>query len=202
LASFALASLALASLVFCACSATVGTVLVWALVLLTLTRLTLIRRGLARQILDAVDAAVDRMAELMQQYAKEYQKEKDDDFQRPGYPALRAIKGSEKREQQKKGGMYSAAAGLCRAGGSCSIQDNMSSSPTRVALKRGISDHPAPGKLHASPTPYLGGVAVFVAIGVVAASNLVSRNEARIIEFISPTGRYERGPPGATSIFG
>ena len=38
-------------------------------------------------------------------------------------------------------------------------------------------------------------------IDVVAASNLVSRNEARIIEFISPTGRYERGPPGATSSF-
>ena len=32
-------------------------------------------------------------------------------------------------------------------------------------------------------------------IDVVAATILISRNETRIIEFVSPTGRYERGPP-------
>ena len=30
----------------------------------------------------------------------------------------------------------------------------------RFALARGISDHPAPGKVHKDPTPYLGGVAI------------------------------------------
>jgi UDP-GlcNAc:undecaprenyl-phosphate GlcNAc-1-phosphate transferase len=32
----------------------------------------------------------------------------------------------------------------------------------RVALKHGISDDPAPSKIHQSPTPYLGGVAIVV----------------------------------------
>ena len=32
-------------------------------------------------------------------------------------------------------------------------------------------------------------------IDVVAAASLVARTEARIIEFDSPTGRYQRGPP-------
>src|SRR5947207_12302280 len=36
----------------------------------------------------------------------------------------------------------------------------------RLALTYGITDRPAPGKLHASPTPYLGGVAIaLVALG-------------------------------------
>jgi hypothetical protein len=39
-------------------------------------------------------------------------------------------------------------------------------------------------------------------IDVVAASNVVPRKEGRIIEFDSPTGQYQRGPPVSTSIFG
>jgi hypothetical protein len=39
-------------------------------------------------------------------------------------------------------------------------------------------------------------------IDVVAAASLVARTEARIIEFDSPTGRYQRGPPARASIFG
>ena len=39
-------------------------------------------------------------------------------------------------------------------------------------------------------------------IDVVAAASLVARTEARIIEFDSPTGRYQRGPPARTAIFG
>ena len=38
----------------------------------------------------------------------------------------------------------------------------------RYALRNGITDNPAPGKSHASPTPYLGGVAI--ALGAVACS--------------------------------
>src|SRR4051812_14286577 len=33
----------------------------------------------------------------------------------------------------------------------------------RFALDRGITDGPAPGKMHRTPTPYLGGVAIAVA---------------------------------------
>jgi Protein of unknown function (DUF2946) len=43
---------------------------------------------------------------------------------------------------------------------------------------------------------------VVVTIDAVAASNVVSRNVGRIIEFESPTGRYQRGPPASASIFG
>jgi hypothetical protein len=43
---------------------------------------------------------------------------------------------------------------------------------------------------------------IVVTIDVVAASNVVSRNVGRIIEFESPTGRYQRGPPARASIFG
>jgi hypothetical protein len=39
-------------------------------------------------------------------------------------------------------------------------------------------------------------------IDVVAASILGPRDEGRIIEFDSPTGRYQRGPPARASIFG
>jgi hypothetical protein len=39
-------------------------------------------------------------------------------------------------------------------------------------------------------------------IDVVAAASLVARTEARIIEFDSPTGRYQRGPPARAAIFG
>jgi UDP-GlcNAc:undecaprenyl-phosphate GlcNAc-1-phosphate transferase len=38
----------------------------------------------------------------------------------------------------------------------------------RVALQKGITDKPAPGKAHASPTPYLGGIAI--ALGALACS--------------------------------
>src|SRR5690349_2591923 len=38
----------------------------------------------------------------------------------------------------------------------------------RYALRNGITDNPAPGKSHVSPTPYLGGVAI--ALGAVACS--------------------------------
>ena len=41
-----------------------------------------------------------------------------------------------------------------------------------------------------------------VTIDVVAASNVVPRKGRRIIEFESPTGRYQRGPPASASIFG
>lgn len=39
-------------------------------------------------------------------------------------------------------------------------------------------------------------------IDVVTASRVVARTEARVIQFFSPTGRYERGPPRAATIFG
>ena len=39
-------------------------------------------------------------------------------------------------------------------------------------------------------------------IDVVAASIVGPRQEGRIIEFDSPTGRYQRGPPARASIFG
>ena len=39
-------------------------------------------------------------------------------------------------------------------------------------------------------------------IDVVAASIVGPRQEGRIIEFDSPTGRYQRGPPARTAIFG
>src|SRR5215510_5081338 len=38
----------------------------------------------------------------------------------------------------------------------------------RYALRNGITDNPAPGKAHASPTPYLGGIAI--ALGALACS--------------------------------
>ena len=41
-----------------------------------------------------------------------------------------------------------------------------------------------------------------VTIDVVAAARIVARTEGRIIEFDSPTGRYQRGPPASASIFG
>jgi hypothetical protein len=41
-----------------------------------------------------------------------------------------------------------------------------------------------------------------ITIDVVAASKVVSRKDGRIIEFESPTGRYQRGPPASASIFG
>jgi len=37
---------------------------------------------------------------------------------------------------------------------------------------------------------------------VVAAASIVARTEARIIEFDSPTGQYQRGPPVRAAIFG
>jgi hypothetical protein len=39
-------------------------------------------------------------------------------------------------------------------------------------------------------------------IDVVAASTVAPRTEGRIIEFDSPTGRYQRGPPAGAAIFG
>lgn len=39
-------------------------------------------------------------------------------------------------------------------------------------------------------------------IDVVAASIVGPRAESRIIEFDSPTGQYQRGPPASASIFG
>ena len=39
-------------------------------------------------------------------------------------------------------------------------------------------------------------------IDVVAASIMGPRQVGRIIEFDSPTGRYQRGPPARTAIFG
>jgi hypothetical protein len=41
-----------------------------------------------------------------------------------------------------------------------------------------------------------------VTIDVVAAARIAARTESRIIEFDSPTGRYQRGPPASASIFG
>jgi hypothetical protein len=41
-----------------------------------------------------------------------------------------------------------------------------------------------------------------VAIDFVAAATLVARSEGRIIEFDSPTGRYQRGPPARAAVFG
>jgi hypothetical protein len=41
-----------------------------------------------------------------------------------------------------------------------------------------------------------------ITMDVVAASKVVSRKDGRIIEFESPTGRYQRGPPASASIFG
>ena len=42
-----------------------------------------------------------------------------------------------------------------------------------------------------------------ITIDVVAASKVVPRKDGRIIEFESPTGRYQRGPPASdASIFG
>jgi hypothetical protein len=41
-----------------------------------------------------------------------------------------------------------------------------------------------------------------ITFDVVAASKVVPRKDDRIIEFQSPTGRYQRGPPASASIFG
>ena len=41
-----------------------------------------------------------------------------------------------------------------------------------------------------------------VTIDVVAAASIVARTEGRIIEFDSPTGQYQRGPPARAAIFG
>jgi UDP-GlcNAc:undecaprenyl-phosphate GlcNAc-1-phosphate transferase len=51
----------------------------------------------------------------------------------------------------------------------------------RVALRRGITDQPAPGKAHASPTPYLGGVAI--AAGAMACALVLPgwKGEAAVI---------------------
>jgi UDP-GlcNAc:undecaprenyl-phosphate GlcNAc-1-phosphate transferase len=50
-----------------------------------------------------------------------------------------------------------------------------------VALRQGITDNPAPGKSHASPTPYLGGVAI--ALGALTCSLVVPdwQSEAAVI---------------------
>ncbi len=50
-----------------------------------------------------------------------------------------------------------------------------------VALRRGITDNPAPGKAHVSPTPYLGGVAI--AAGAMACSLALPdwKSEAAVI---------------------
>jgi hypothetical protein len=39
-------------------------------------------------------------------------------------------------------------------------------------------------------------------IDVAAAASIVAPSEGRIIEFDSPTGRYQRGPPASAAIFG
>ena len=44
----------------------------------------------------------------------------------------------------------------------------------RVATRLGVVDHPGPLKVHDRPVPYLGGVAVFVALGGVVAVERVS----------------------------
>jgi UDP-GlcNAc:undecaprenyl-phosphate GlcNAc-1-phosphate transferase len=46
----------------------------------------------------------------------------------------------------------------------------------RIALARGIADEPGPGKVHANPTPYLGGVAI--AFGASACSLFLPRWQA------------------------
>jgi len=43
------------------------------------------------------------------------------------------------------------------------------------------------------------GIAISDAIGI---SNAVARTDGRIIEFNSPTGQYQRGPPLSISVFG
>jgi hypothetical protein len=43
---------------------------------------------------------------------------------------------------------------------------------------------------------------IVVTIDVVAASDVGPQKDGRIIEFDSPTGRYQRGPPAGASIFG
>jgi len=47
----------------------------------------------------------------------------------------------------------------------------------RIALARGIADEPGPGKVHASPTPYLGGVAI--AVGASTCSLFLPRWQAQ-----------------------
>jgi hypothetical protein len=86
---------------------------------------------------------------------------------------------------------------ICHGGGDAAADDQ--NVPDKPPL-------PAPPcvlcTLTKAPCAILPVAHVIATIDVVAASNVVSRIEARIIEFISPTGRYERGPPGAASIFG
>jgi hypothetical protein len=43
------------------------------------------------------------------------------------------------------------------------------------------------------------GIAISCAMGI---SNAVARTDRRVIEFNSPTGQYQRGPPMSISIFG
>src|SRR5215469_4498676 len=43
------------------------------------------------------------------------------------------------------------------------------------------------------------GIAISAAMGI---SNTVARTDGRVIEFNSPTGQYQRGPPLKISIFG
>ena len=65
----------------------------------------------------------------------------------------------------------------------------------RYALRNGITDNPAPGKSHASPTPYLGGVAI--ALGAVACSAVLPewQSQAAVIlaaaALVAVTGLFD-----------
>jgi UDP-GlcNAc:undecaprenyl-phosphate/decaprenyl-phosphate GlcNAc-1-phosphate transferase len=65
----------------------------------------------------------------------------------------------------------------------------------RIALRQGITDDPAPGKSHASPTPYLGGVAI--ALGALICSLVLPgwQSEAAVIlaaaALVSVTGFFD-----------
>jgi len=65
----------------------------------------------------------------------------------------------------------------------------------RYALRNGITDNPAPGKAHVSPTPYLGGVAI--ALGALVCSLVVSgwQSQAALIlaaaALVAVTGLFD-----------
>jgi hypothetical protein len=77
-----------------------------------------------------------------------------------------------------------------------------------AAADQNVPDAPRPASpcllctLTSAPCAILPADHAVVAIDVVAAATLVARSGGRIIEFDSPTGRYQRGPPAGAAIFG
>jgi hypothetical protein len=84
---------------------------------------------------------------------------------------------------------------ICHGNGSSDNQDLPDKQP--LAQSPCILCTLAKASCAVLPTDH--GIAISGAIGI---SNAAARTDGRIIEFNSPTGQYQRGPPMSISVFG